>query len=79
MNVVNSQAVRNAMLARCIGVAELAKMAGLQPSIISKILRRDSTCRLPTIAKICKALQIEPVEILKGDDFNETQNKNLSA
>lgn len=65
MNVIDSQAIRNAMLERCIGVAELARKAGLQPSIISKILRRDSTCRLPTISKICKALQIEPVGILK--------------
>ena len=65
MNIVDSRAVRNAMLIRCVGVAELAQMAGLQPSIISKILRRDSPCRLPTISKLCKALQIEPAEILK--------------
>ena len=67
MNIVDSQAIRNAMLAKCVGVAELAKMAGLQPSVISKILRRDSPCRLPTISKICKALDVQPAEILKEE------------
>ena len=65
MNIVDSQAIRNAMLAKCVGVAELAKMAGLQPSVISKILRRDSPCRLPTISRLCTALGISPNEILK--------------
>lgn len=65
MNVVSSQALRNAMLLKCVGVAELAKLAGVQASVVSKILRRDSPCRLPTISRLCTALGISPNEILK--------------
>lgn len=65
MNVVSSSAIQNFMLTQCIGVAELARLAGVHPAVISKILRRDSPCRLPTIAKIASALQVKPAEILK--------------
>lgn len=65
MNVISSIAVRNFMLIKCVGVAELAQIAGVHPAVISKILRRDSPCRLPTIAKIANALQVKPAEILK--------------
>ena len=65
MEKISSQRLKTAMIAAGIGTIDLAQAADVQPATISKFLKTDSPARLPTISKICKALEIKPAEILK--------------
>ena len=71
MDTVDAKKLKSIMFARCIGVSALAKLAGVQGSIISRLTKSDRPAQLPTISKICKALGVQPTEILKGDDSVE--------
>ena len=74
MEVISREKLKKAMIRKCIGVSALAKAANVQNKIISHFLKDDSKIRLSTLGKICKALDVQPAEILKGDDFNEKVN-----
>ena len=65
MEIVDATKLKSIMLTRCIGVSALAKAAGVQGSIISRLTKASRPAQLPTISKICTALQINPSEILK--------------
>ena len=66
METISSQKLKNAMIRNCIGVSALAKVANVQTKIISRFLKSDSSSvRLSTLGKICKALGVQPAEILK--------------
>ena len=65
MEIVDAIKLKTVMLAKCIGVSALAKSAGVQGSIISRLTKSDRPAQLPTISKICKALGVQPIEILK--------------
>ena len=65
METVDAKKLKSIMLAQCIGVSTLAKSAGVQGSIISRLTKSDRPAQLPTISKICKALGVQPTEILK--------------
>lgn len=67
MEKIDKIKLRDAMLAKTFGVTELAQAANVSPVIITKFLKADSNCRLPTISKLSKALQIEPQELLLID------------
>ncbi len=67
MDKISSKKLKTAMLENCIGTLELAQSANIQPATISKFLKSDSPARLPTIAKICRALNVQPAEILKEE------------
>lgn len=67
MEKISTRKLKNAMLAAGIGTLELAQSANVQPATISKFLKRDSPARLPTIAKLCRALKVKPVELIKEE------------
>ena len=64
MEIISKTKLRDAMLAKCIGVSDLARLADVTAVTISNLLKADSPCRLPTIARISKALQIKPQTLL---------------
>ncbi len=64
MERLSSKALRDVMIAKCFGVTDLASRAGLTPVIVSKLLKSDSTCRLPTLSKLAKALQVDATKLL---------------
>ena len=67
MEFLSKQKLRNAMLAKGVGVSQLAEKAGLQPLTVTKLLKGDTPCRLPTISKLATALQINPTDLLVND------------
>ena len=64
MEILSSKKIRDLMIEKAMGVNQLAEMAQMTPATISKLLKADSPCRLPTIARISKALQTEPQTLL---------------
>ena len=71
MLIINSAAVQEAMLRREIGVMELANLARIPPKTISRAHRRNIPVQLPTLARLAKALGIEPEKLLKRDDSRD--------
>lgn len=67
MEKISKQKLKTAMISACIGTLGLAQAANIQPATISKFLKNDSQARLPTVSKICRALGVQPAEILKGE------------
>ena len=67
MEFLSKQKLRNAMLAKGVGVSQLAEKAGLQPLTVTKLLKGDCPCRLPTISKLAKALNIPAQDLLTDD------------
>ena len=67
MDVLSSAKLKAAMLDSAIGVTALAKKAVLSPAIVSKLLKKDSAVRLPTVAKISRALGVDAEDLLKED------------
>ena len=65
MEIVDASKLKSVMLAKGFGVTGLAKAAGIQGSIISRLTKANRPAQLPTISKICRALKIKPEEILK--------------
>lgn len=65
METVNSRTLRDLMIERNIGVLQLANMAGLTATSVSKILsQKNPLCRLPTIGRIAKALNVDAQSLL---------------
>ena len=52
---------------RGMSQAELARASGLKESNISYIVNNDRNIRERTLARICKALKINPEEIMLED------------
>ena len=65
MMMIDSAAVQAAMLRLGVGVMELAKIAEIPPKTISALHRRDKPVYLPTLARLAKALQVEPMTLVK--------------
>ena len=65
MMMINSAAVQTAMLRLGVGVMELAELARIPPKTISTLHRRDKHVYLPTLARLAKALKVEPMELVK--------------
>ena len=66
MMMIDSAAVQAAMLRLGVGVTELAKIAEIPPKTISALHRRDKPVYLPTLARLAKALQVEPITLVKA-------------
>lgn len=66
MLVIDSSAVQSCMLNKGFGVRELATLARIPPKTISALHRRDKAVFLPTLSRLAKALQVEPMELVKG-------------
>lgn len=64
MLVVNSAAVQAAMLDKGFGVKRLALLAKLPLKTVSALNRRNKGVRIPTLSRLAKALQIEPMELV---------------
>lgn len=63
--MIDSSAVQAAMLRLGVGVTALAKLAGIPPKTISALHRRDKPVYLPTLARLAKALKVEPMTLVK--------------
>lgn len=64
--MIDSGAVQAAMLRLGVGVTELAELARIPPKTISTLHRRDKPVFLPTLARLAKALQVEPMTLVKA-------------
>ena len=64
MLVVNSAAVQAAMLDKGFGVKKLALISKLPSKTISVLHRQDKQVRIPTLSRLAKALQVEPMELV---------------
>ena len=65
MLVIDSTALREAMMKEGVGVKELSKRCGISHAVISIATRQDKPCSIRTVGKISKTLKIEPSEIIK--------------
>ena len=52
---------------RQLTISELAKMAGLSPDLICKVLAGKRKPNLSTIGKLATALEVDPIELLKDE------------
>ena len=67
MEIISKTKLRDAMLAKCIGVSDLARLADVTAVTISNLLKGDTPCRLPTISKLAQALNIPAKDLLAND------------
>ena len=63
--ILDSKAVQAAMLRREIGVMELSKQARIPPKTVSAAHKSDITVTLPTVARLARALEVEPPCLIK--------------
>ena len=68
MLLINAAIVQALMLKLGIGVMELAELARIPPKTISALHRHDTKVFLPTLSRLAKALQVEPMELVRSDD-----------
>lgn len=61
---ISTARLQKAMIENCVGVLELSRRAKIQAGIISRLLKKDSAIRLPTLGKISKALNISADDLL---------------
>lgn len=66
MMIINAAAVQAAMLKLGVGVMKLAELAKIPPKTISALHRRDKPVYMPTLARLAKALQVEPMTLVKA-------------
>ena len=65
--MIDSAAVQAAMLRLGVGVRELAESAQIPTKTISALHRRDKPVFLPTLARLAKALNVSPMELVKKE------------
>lgn len=66
MVTLNSSAVQAEMLNLGVGVRELAERAKIPANTVSVLHRKDTRVFIPTLAKLAKALQVEPQSLIKA-------------
>lgn len=64
--IVDSKAVWAAMLKLGVGTMEVTKLSGLPSKTISNFVTADRRARVPTIARLAKALKVEPMSLVKA-------------
>ena len=64
MEKISNEKLKSAMIENCVGVLELSRRAKIQASVISRLLKGDSSIRLPTLGKISKALSVSANDLL---------------
>lgn len=64
--IVDSKAVWAAMLKLGVGTMEVTKLSGLPSKTISNFVQSDRRARVPTIARLAKALKVEPMSLVKA-------------
>ena len=65
---LSRQKILAIMLEQRWNVSEVARRAGVLISIVSTLLKRDSTCTIPVVGKIADALGVSPNQILAEED-----------
>lgn len=65
---LSSQKTLELMLQQQLSVSALASRAGVSPSVVSNLLRRDSNCTIPIAAKLAAALGVSPSQLLATSD-----------
>lgn len=67
MMIVSAQAVQAAMLKNEIGTMTLTKLSGLPSKTVSNFVQRDPRAHVPTICRLARALQVNPMELLRKE------------
>lgn len=67
MEKLCSQALKLKMLENVIGIVELSRITKISHSMLGKHLKRDLPVRLPTLAKLAKALNCDWDELIVKD------------
>ena len=65
MRKINSKRLLDLILERQIVGKELAQQAGISSGALSNLLRRGARAQLVTIAKLAKALNVSPRELIE--------------
>ena len=66
MMIVSARAVWEAMLKLGVGTMEVTKLSGLPSKTVSNFVTADRRARIPTITKLARALQVEPMSLVKA-------------
>ena len=66
MLVTDSRAIQRAMLQSGLSVTKLAAITKSARCTISILSREDRQAHMPTIHKLAKALQVEPLSLVKA-------------
>lgn len=64
MRRINQKRLLDLVLERQIVGKELAQQAGISTGALSNLLRRGARAQLVTIAKLAKALNVSPYELM---------------
>ena len=65
MRRINQKRLLDLVLERQIVGKELAQQAGISTGALSNLLRRGARAQLVTIAKLAKALNVSPYELIE--------------
>ena len=68
MRKINSKLILDLMLERGLDVHEVAKGAGVSPTVLSLLLRHPRQCRFSTIAKLAKYFGLSPYELILKEE-----------
>lgn len=68
MDIIDKMKLKAAMLAACMSISELAAAAEVTPATISKLLKSDSPCRLPTLGKIARVLGVRADSLILTEE-----------
>lgn len=68
MRKINSKRLLDLILERQIVGKELAQQAGISTGALSSLLRSGARAQLVTIAKLAKALDVSPYELIDPAD-----------
>ena len=60
--------VKRARMRLAIRQDELARMAGITPTTLSRIERNESEPHVSTIRRLAKALDVTPADLISEDD-----------
>lgn len=68
MMIVDTAAVRAAMLEQGIGTMELVARSGLPSKTASNFVTGDRKARVATITKLARGLNVAPMTLVKRED-----------
>ena len=67
MKKINVKKLRDFMLESRREIRDVAKAVGISTATLSNLLRRGGQVRIVTIAKLAKALNVSPYEIIDDE------------
>lgn len=67
MKKINSRRLLDLLFASGLGIAQAAKAAGVSATALSVAIRHGRQCRYTTIAKLAKALNVSPYELIDDE------------